>query len=93
MFAWILVFFAAILLLGFRVGAPLITFLFLTYAAREGLKLTLAFTLVTYVVLVAADTSHMITLSTGMIAQALGLESLDAYLVNPIIRLLRGSPG
>ncbi|HEX3244325.1 MAG TPA: hypothetical protein VHX16_02870 [Chloroflexota bacterium] len=90
MFLWILGFFASIMLLGFRVGAPLATFLFLHFASHERLRVSLAFTIVTYLFLLAADVSHSVTLSTGMIPQELGLESFDAYLVNPILRLVRG---
>lgn len=89
-FLWILGFFFALILLGFRVGAPLMTFLFLRIGSRETMKLSLVFAVTTYLFLLFADLSHSITLSTGMIAQSLGLESFDAYLVNPIIRLIRG---
>ncbi|MFN0071925.1 MAG: hypothetical protein ACKVVP_10615 [Chloroflexota bacterium] len=90
MFIWILGFFAAIMLLGFRVGAPVATFLFLHLASHERVKLSLTFAFVTYAFLLAADLSHSVTLSTGMIAQSLEMESFDAYLINPIVRLIRG---
>jgi hypothetical protein len=90
MFLWILGFFGSIMLLGFRVGTPLATFLFLHLASHERLRVSLAFTIVTYLFLLAADLSHSVTLSTGMIPQELGMESFDAYLVNPILRLLHG---
>lgn len=90
MFAWILGFFAALMLLGFRVGAPLATFLFLRFASRESLRTSLTITVVTYLLLLVADYAHAVTLSTGMIVQALGMESFDAYLVDPIIRAIRG---
>ena len=90
MFLWIVGFYASITLLGFRVGIPLVTFLFLHLAARERIRVSLTFTIVTYLFLLAADLSHTVTLSTGLIAQSLGMETFDAYLVNPIMRLVRG---
>jgi hypothetical protein len=90
MFVWILAFCAAVMLLGFRVGIPLMTFLFLHVASHERLRISLAFTIVTYLFLLVADLTHSVTLSTGMIAQALGTESFDSFIVNPILRLFRG---
>jgi hypothetical protein len=89
-FLWILGFWVAIMLLGFRVGAPLMTFLFLHIASREQLRVSLAFTFVTYVLLFAADFTHSVTLSTGLIAQAFGMSSFDSYITDPIVRLIRG---
>jgi hypothetical protein len=90
MFVWILGFCAAIMLLGFRVGAPLMTFSFLHFASHERLRVSLAFTIITYLFLLAADLSHSVTLSTGMVAQSLGMESFDAYITNPVVRLFGG---
>jgi hypothetical protein len=90
MFYWILGFFFGIVLLGFRVGAPVTTFLFLRYASKETVRLSVMFAVGTYLFLLLAGQSHSVSLSSGMIAQTLGLESFDSYLVDPIIRVIRG---
>lgn len=90
MFVWILGFCVAIMLLGFRVGVPLMTFSFLHFASHERLRVSLTFAIVTYLFLLAADLSHSVTISTGMIAQSLEMQSFDSYLIDPIVRLVRG---
>jgi hypothetical protein len=85
MSVWILAFTAAVVLLGFRVSAALLPFLFMRIAARErwlpSILLGIGTYLVFYWIFVAG--LHLV-LPGGTIADALGLESFDSYLVDPI---------
>jgi len=91
MSAWIMLFAVTVVLLGFKVSAGLATLAFLRFAAREKWKPTLLISLGTYLFFyLAFDRALNIPFPPGWIAETLGLQSFDAYLVDPVIRLLAG---
>lgn len=85
---WILVFFFAVLLLGFRVGAPLATLAFLV-AARERWRVVLGIVLSTYVFLAFGFSVLLnVPLPDGAIIDLLGIPALDAPIVDGARALL-----
>ena len=83
---WCAVFAAIIVLLGFKVGGAVSTGLFLWLAARESRKLTIAFSLGTYLFfLITSDLLKLTALGPGLVAEWLGLESLDAFILGPLL--------
>jgi hypothetical protein len=86
---WIVIFFLGIWLLGFKVGAFLLTFGFLRLAAHEPWGISTAFAVVSYLFfLIVFDFALQVPLGTGLIAESLELNSLDTYLVRPFINVL-----
>ena len=86
---WIVVFFLGIWLLGFKVGALVLTFAFLRLAANERWGLSAAFAVVSYLFfLVVFDFALQVPLGAGLIADYFELNSLDMYLVKPFLGLL-----
>lgn len=86
---WIVVFFLGIWLLGFRVGAFVLTLAFLKLAAKERWWISTAFAVVSYLFfLVVFDLALRVPLAPGLIAEHFGVDSLDIYLVKPILRVL-----
>lgn len=84
--SWILAFFLGIWLLGFRVASFLLTLAFLRFSASESWGVSM----------VAAGTSYLffllvfhlvlqVPLAPGFLADSLGLDSLDDYLITPLI--------
>jgi hypothetical protein len=89
--AWMLVFFAAIWLFGFRWGASAATVVFLRFYAREAWSTSLALGLGMYLFfLVVLEAGLSVPLPAGLIPQALGIGALD---VAPVATLLRGLLG
>jgi hypothetical protein len=87
--AWIVVFFLGIWLLGFKVGALVLTFAFLRLAANERWGLSAAFAVMSYLFfLVVFDFALQVPLGAGLIADYFELNSLDMYLVKPFLGLL-----
>jgi hypothetical protein len=91
MSAWIMAFALTVVLLGFKVSAGLATLAFLRCAAHEKWKITLLISLGTYLFFyLAFDFALNIPFPPGWIAETLGLQSFDSYLMDPIIRLVAG---
>lgn len=85
MVAWIVGIMASIVLLGFELGAALMSLLFLRLRGHESWRLTLGVALATYLFFyVIFDRALSIPLPNGAIADALGLNTLDHYVSDPI---------
>jgi len=89
MSAWILAFGLTVFLLGFKVSAALSTAAFLRFGARDSWKTTFWISLTTYLFFyLIFDYALNIPFPPGWIAESLGLQSLDSYLVEPLMRLV-----
>lgn len=89
MLVWIAVFFLGIWLLGFKVGALVLTFAFLKLAAKERWGISIAFGVMSYLFfLVVFDLALHVPLGAGLIADYFELNSLDMYLVKPFLNVL-----
>jgi putative tricarboxylic transport membrane protein len=87
--AWCFAFALVIALLGFKIGASLATFLFLWLTARESWKVTLGLTVGTYLFFViAGDLLKLTELDPGLVADALGVSTLDSFFLNPLFEAL-----
>jgi hypothetical protein len=91
MVGWVVAIAVGTLLLGFELGAAVLTFLFLHFAAHERLRTSLAIAVVTYLFFyILFDRALFIPFPPGAIADVLGLDRpLDHYLVDPIASLLQ----
>lgn len=88
---WVAIFFLGIWLLGFKVGAFVLTLVFLKLAAKERWEISAAFAVMSYLFfLLVFDIALKVPLATGLIAEHFGLDSPDMYLVKPILSALRG---
>ena len=77
--------------LGFRVGSGLLTLAFLKFGASESWKLSLAISLGTYLFFYLLFVQALaIHLPNGLLADALGMDSFDDYLFDPIRMVLGG---
>ncbi|MSQ52482.1 MAG: hypothetical protein EXR28_11400 [Betaproteobacteria bacterium] len=86
---WCAVFALIIVMLGFKVGSAVATFFFLRFAARESRRATIALTTGTYLFfLVTSDVFKLAALGPGLVADWLGLDSLDAFVLDPLQRAL-----
>lgn len=87
---WIVTFFLGIWLLGFKVGSLFLTFAFLKFTANEKWSISTAIAVGTYLFfLVVFDIALRVPLHNGFVADYLGLDSLDSYiLMRPILRFL-----
>ncbi len=84
--AWVIAFFFGIWFLGFKVGSLLLTFAFLKFGAKEHWKVSAVFGISTYLFfLIVFDFALAISLPPGLIAESLGLRSLDSYIVHLIL--------
>ena len=89
MSAWILLFTVGVAVLGFRVGSGLLTLAFLRFGANESWKLSLAISLGTYLFFYLLFVQALaIQLPPGWLADTLGLDSFDDYLIEPIRMVL-----
>jgi hypothetical protein len=85
MVGWILGITLAIVLLGFELGATLLTFLFLRLAAHERLRTSVAIAVATYLFFyIVFDRALYIPFPPGAVADLFGLKPLDHYLADPI---------
>ena len=85
---WIVGFGAGLAVLGFRVGSPLLVIFFLRFGSGESWRTTLTLAVVTYgLFLVIFEFVLHVPLGGGLLAETLGLRSLDAFLVDAIGRL------
>lgn len=92
--AWIVVFFLGIWLLGFKVGALVLTFAFLKIGANERWGISTGFAVMSYLFfLVVFDLALQVPLGAGLIAEYLELNSLDMYLVKPFLNMLSRAMG
>jgi hypothetical protein len=86
---WIIIFFLGIWVLGFKVGALVLTFVFLRLAASERWHVSAAFAVMAYLFfLVVFDVALQVPLGAGLIADYFELNSLDTYLVRPFLTAL-----
>ncbi len=85
---WIAVFFLGIWLFGFRLGSLILTIAFLKVAAKEGYRKCLILGLVNYLFFVIIfDFALGVPLLEGAIAQWLGIESLDGFVLKELRNL------
>lgn len=91
MVGWVLAITVGIVVLGFELGAALLTFLFLRFASHERLRTSVLIALATYLSFyVLFDRALFIPFPPGALADAVGLEKpLDHYVVDPIASLLQ----
>ena len=86
--SWIAVFFLGIWLFGFRLGSLVLTIAFLKVAAKEGYKESLTLGLVNYLFFfIIFDFALGVPLLEGAIAQWLGIESLDGFVLQELRKL------
>ena len=86
--SWIAVFFLGIWLFGFRLGSLVLTIAFLKIAAKEGYRESLTLGLVNYLFfLTIFDFALGVPLLEGAIAQWLGIESLDGFVLQVLRNL------
>lgn len=77
---WVAIFFLGIWLLGFKVGAFVLTFVFLKLAAKERWGISIAFGVMSYLFfLVVFDIALKVPLATGLIAEHFEIDSFDGY--------------
>jgi hypothetical protein len=88
--AWMVAFFVAIWLLGFRLGAPLASLAFLRLYARESWSASLGLSLGMYLFFVVLEAGLSVPLPAGVIPQALGFAAWDVSLVSALRRALLG---
>jgi hypothetical protein len=86
--SWIAVFFVGIWLFGFRLGSLILTIAFLKVAAKEDHKQCLILGLANYLFfLIIFDFALGVPLLEGAIAQWLGIESLDGFVLQELRKL------
>lgn len=84
--SWIALFFAGIWLLGFRLGSLILTVSFMKFAGREEYKICFALGLINYLFfLVVFDLALRVPLFEGALAQWLGIEALDKFIVRNLV--------
>ncbi|MBI4322625.1 MAG: tripartite tricarboxylate transporter TctB family protein [Chloroflexi bacterium] len=82
---WVVVFVLGIWLLGFKVGSALLTYGFLRHGAGERWKISVVLGILTYIFfLLVFDFALAIPFPGGLIAESIGLQSFDSYLLEPI---------
>jgi Tripartite tricarboxylate transporter TctB family len=86
MVGWILAITLGIVLVGFELGAGVLTFLFLRFASHERLRTSVVLALATYLSFyVIFDRALVIPFPPGAIADAFSLDKpLDHYVLDPI---------
>jgi hypothetical protein len=85
---WIALFFLGIWLFGFRLGSLILTIAFLKVAAKEGYKQYLTLGLANYLFfLIIFDFALGVPLLEGAMAQWLGIESLDGFVLQELRKL------
>ena len=90
MCGWILVFFLGIWLLGFRVGSFLLTLAFLKFGASESWRVSVTAGGISYLFfLLVFHFALQVPLAPGLLTESLGMDSLDAYLINGLVNLFR----
>ena len=84
--AWMLAFFFGIWFLGFKLGSTVMTIAFLRLGSHDSWKLSIIFGVATYLFfLLVFDLALNVPFGPGLIAEALGLQSFDSYIVDPIL--------
>jgi hypothetical protein len=87
--AWTISFALGFWLFGFKVGGFLLSAAFLRFQARETWKMSILYGLGVYLFFFAGfEMALRFPLPPGIIAAALGLQSFDWYVINPILNLL-----
>jgi hypothetical protein len=85
---WIALFFLGIWLFGFRLGSLILTIAFLKVAAKEGYKQCLTLGMANYLFfLIIFDFALGVPLLEGAMAQWLGIESLDGFVLQELRKL------
>ncbi len=87
---WLLVFFAAIWLLGFRWGTPLTGLVFLRYYAGESWRASVIVVLSMYAFFLLLEAGLSVPLPAGVIPQALGIGQLDVGPLSALRQALLG---
>ena len=88
--SWILVFFLGIWSLGFRVGSFVLTVAFLRLAASENWRVSLAAGAISYLFfLLVFHWVLQVPLPAGLLAESLGMDSLDDYAVRSLRDLVQ----
>jgi hypothetical protein len=91
MIAWTVGFCLGLWLLGFRLGAPLLTFGFLRFGAGESSRMSAMFALGAYVSIVLLFQAVVgLPFPPGMLFEAAGLQSPDMYVVDAALAAIRG---
>jgi hypothetical protein len=89
MILWIVGIAVGVVVLGFELGSAVTTFLFLRYAAREKVGISIAIGVATYLFFfVLFDRLLHIPFPAGLLSDALGLEALDHYVMDPLANLV-----
>jgi hypothetical protein len=90
MIAWTAGFCLGLWLLGFRLGAPLLTFSFLRFGAGESIRMSVMFALGAYVSIVFLFQAVVgLPFPPGILFDALGLQSPDVYVVDAVFGGIR----
>lgn len=85
---WAVVFALGLWLFGFKLGGLLIAPAFLRFQAHESWTTSILYGLGVYLFFFAGlEMALAFPLPHGLLASSLGLQSLDSYLVNPILSL------
>jgi hypothetical protein len=89
---WIVAFCVGLWLVGFRLGAPLLTFGFLRLGAGESARLSCVLALGAFMAITLLfQTVVGLPFPPGWIFQSLGLQSPDLYVVDAVLRLIRAN--
>ena len=91
MVGWVLAITLGIVLLGFELGAGLLTFAFLRFAAHERLRTSLLIALATYLSFyIVFDRALFIPFPPGAVAETVGLSKpIDHYVMDPVASLIQ----
>jgi hypothetical protein len=91
MIAWTVGFCLGLWLLGFRLGAPLLTVGFLRFGAGESIRVSAMFALGAYVSIVFLFQAVVgLPFPPGILFEAAGLQSPDMYVVDAVLAAIRG---
>lgn len=89
MVGWVLAIALGIVVLGFELGAAVLTFLFLHFAARERLRTSILISLATYLAFyILFDRMLFIPFPPGVVGDALGGTPVDHRLMDPIANFI-----
>jgi hypothetical protein len=92
MSAWIVGITVGIVVLGFELGAAVVSFAFLRFPGKETIRTSLVVALLTYLFFYTVfDRALNIPFPSGTLSDVMGLtEPLDHYAMDPIVNLLPG---
>jgi hypothetical protein len=88
---WTIGYCVGLWVLGFRLGAPMLVFGFLRFGAGESTRLSAWLALGAYLSIVLLfQTAVGLPFPPGLIFQAVGLQSPDVYVIDLILKAMRG---